>query len=252
MVFEAFYQLYCLKKKLKSKIIRKNIFLLGSAPCPNLELYDDDMEIFSVNASARNANILGLKPPIISIIDNELIDASVNYSKPSRAIVIKDGLLNGIDMGNVLSVQSYDAKWGDLSQLSANHLDFFRLNRYAKSWIVAITTKTTKFGVGVEHLYSTGAFAMALSFYLGCNSLTISGFTLYVGQNNSKNKLYFYEFPGDSLKKNEVKDSNHINTRSHTMADLHLVTSLVISGRKIFTKENDFLPAINNWGNPKL
>ena len=85
--------------KLKNKVEGKKVFILGSAPNPNLDLYNQQYTLVSVNASAANAKKLGLKDPDITVVDFELINESA---------------VENIDFGLVVNSAADDINFGQI------------------------------------------------------------------------------------------------------------------------------------------
>ena len=89
-----------IKNKLKDIIIRsfimfhlnpivykKDVFILGSAPDLNL-VYSKDKMLVTYGGSASNAKIKSSYTKM-TIVDNELIDESIAYSKPQEVLLLK-------------------------------------------------------------------------------------------------------------------------------------------------------------------
>ena len=68
-----FPKLYYIKKKF-NYLEGKTVFIFGSSPKANFENEKDDYLVISCNASAKNIKNFNLPKPILTLIDNELID----------------------------------------------------------------------------------------------------------------------------------------------------------------------------------
>lgn len=233
--------------KLKNKIKGKNVFILGSAPNPNLDLYSNDHILISVNGSAANAKELGLKEPLMTVIDFELINKKTAIDKDVRSIIVKNNLLKDINLGFVISTQSNDTLLEDPGILKAKIKKFYSIHRFTRKILIQNVTKNKKLD-DTNSLVSTGAFACALCFFLGANEVIISGFSFLKNENFHPPSFY----KTDELQfENKIKSEpdSKLDTRSHSLADSNLISSLVINGRKIKTNEREILPLVQNWGN---
>lgn len=233
--------------KLKSQIKGKKVFILGSAPNPNLDLYSDEHILISVNGSAANAKALGLRDPIITVIDFELINKKTAIDKDVRSIIVKNKLLEDINLGFVISTQSNDTLLNDPNILNAKIKKFYSIHRFTRKILIYNVTKNKKLDDN-DSLVSTGAFACALCFFLGANEVIISGFSFLKNENFHPPSFYKTD---ESQFQNKInpEPNSKIDTRSHSLADSNLISSLVINGRKIKTNEREILPLIQNWGN---
>ena len=132
--------------------------------------------------------------------------------------------------------------------MNPNIKSFFSIHRFTRKIVINSVIKNNQLDYKNSSLISTGAFACALCFYLDAEEVVISGFSFLKEEN-----LY----PPSFYKTNELKFTNNINensyskidTRSHSLADSCLISTLVINGRKIKTNEKQILPLTQNWGN---
>jgi hypothetical protein len=232
----------------------QDCLLIGSAPNPDLSLYKNGMSIVTVNGSAANAKNLGLPPPKLTVIDYELIDPECFNEKESRRVIIENKLLKGLDLGTLISVQSNNSKGGSPSVLEANFNRYESINKAIARKIIHNVSDTKILNNDVHGLLSQGGMAIALCFWLGARSVTISGFSLFK-KHNSKIEPHFYSDLPVSLAGNYnwrsgdcEKDALLLDTRPHSLADCSLITQLVLRGFDVRTSEQDFLPLIRNWG----
>ena len=56
----------------------------------------------------------------MTIVDNELIDESIAYSKPSRSVIVKKPILKDLELGNLICVQSNHSRGSKPDILKAN------------------------------------------------------------------------------------------------------------------------------------
>ena len=234
--------------KLKSEISGKKIFILGSAPNPNLELYSSRHVVVTINGSAANAKELGLNDSVMTVVDFELINKKVALDKDVRSVIIKNNLLKNIDLGSVVAIQSNNTLLGDPKILNANIKSFFSIHRLTRKIIIKSTSKNNRLDHKDVSLVSTGAFACALCFFLGAKEVVISGFSFLKEENFHPPS--FYKTSELKFTNNTNKNADYkIDTRSHSLADSSLISLLVINGKKIKTGEKEVLPLTQNWGN---
>ena len=224
----------CFKvQKLRRNIAGKDVLILGSAPNPVLPKYFHAMPLICCNGSAANASDLSLQSPVMTVVDYELIDEHESKAKDVRSVIIDSGYLRGLDLGELVATQSNDAKGGKPEILQANYSRFLEISRFERRRMIDLLTNTRLLERDRRtSLCSTGAFAVALAFYLGAKSVTLSGFTYFVSSDVSN-----------------ADEINSINTRSHSMADSMLLGLATINGKVIQTGERDLLPVIQNYGN---
>jgi len=241
------YPNYRLIKKI-DLLRNKDVFILGSAPNPDLSSYSKKKILVTCNGSAANAKKLNLSEPILTIVDNELLDKKIVKKKQSRKSIIKGELLKSLNLGSIISVQSNHSQGSDVSLLQAQYNNFYKISKESRIEIIDKVTKTNLLERNMDGVISTGAFAFILSFFLGAKSVTFSGFRLY---QNSETLEHFYKF--NEKKKNLIiKNKNKIFPKAHSLADSIVVSILKLQGYKIYTNETDFLHLINNWGNYNL
>jgi hypothetical protein len=237
------------------KILKgQDCLLIGSAPNPDLSLYKNGMSIVTVNGSAANAKSLGLPTPKLTVIDYELIDPECFNEKESRRVIIENKLLKDLDLGTLVAVQSNSSKGGAPSVLEAKFDQYTSINKAIARKIVHRVTDAGTLSNDVHGLLSQGGMAIALCFWLGARSVTISGFSLFKKYKSEIEPHFYSDLPislaGDfNWDSSECgKDSLSLDTRSHTLADCSLVTQLVLRGFEVRTAEQDFLPLTRNWG----
>jgi hypothetical protein len=213
----------------------KNILVLGSSDNPSLPKNLEDYEIICCNASPANIKKLGLKKPIATIVDYELVDPIVVKTKLVRKIIYENNILQNIDVGTLIATQSNSSKGGSPDLLNSNYKNFIEIDKILREEILFRLTKFKDIDKSIEHtLISTGAFAVALALFAGAQSVHISGFNLH----NRQSETHFYSIGGAPKQ----------SIRNHSMADSFLIILLVINGYKISSNEVDLLPILTNWG----
>lgn len=219
-----------------------DVLVLGSAPHPVLPECAEDMLLVCCNGSAANAKRLGMKSPVLTVVDFELIDPDIAFSKSVRSDIIKGKILADLHLGILVATQSNSAIGGAPEILGAHYDRYTSIDQLARRKILNVVTGTDKLERDVRlSLCSTGAFAVALSLFLGARSVSISGFT-YLMSADGGAQMHFYDEPSKA-------SSGEWDTRNHSMADSALIVLSVINGHIIRTRERDLLPLVQNWGN---
>lgn len=249
-------RLFIIKRALCKEVAGRDCFVLGSAPEPDLEGLDKDAVLICVNGSAANAARLGLKTPVMTVVDFELLDPSVNNEKITRSVIVKNRLLSGLDLGLLFVTQSNSSSGGTPECLDASYRLIATLY---KSDCRSIVHNVTSCGVlenDVHGLLSRGGFAIALCAWGGAKRITFSGFSLFQNQ-KELHSPHFYESIKDSLDDKSViwSATESVNeaglnwdTRSHSLADSTLVAMLFLNGFDIRSNTKDFAPMLSNWG----
>jgi len=218
-----------------------DILVLGSAPHPVLPGLAKDMILVCCNGSAANAKRLGLKEPAMTVVDFELIDPKIAFSKNVRSDILKSKILEDLHLGILVATQSNDTAGGSPEILGARYERYISIDRVARRKILDVVSGADKLERDTRvSLCSTGAFAVALSLFLGARSVTLAGFT-HVMSSEDDVQNHFYDASS--------KPTGELDTRDHSMADSALIALSVINGYKIRTRERDLLPLVQNWGN---
>jgi hypothetical protein len=232
-----------------SKLIKdKDCFVLGSSPSPSLERFDNNMSLVCVNGSAMIADKLNMPPPVMTVVDFELLDVNINRSKPVRSKIIQNELLRDLDLGFIVSSQSNASPGGHPDELKANYSGFVSLYKSDCRKIIHQATGVSNLENDVHGLLSRGLFSIGLCAWLGASSITFSGFSLK--RKNINESPYFY---GDVINNVAIPDVRYKSiegwdTRAHTMADCQLLGQLSLNGHKIYSDSEDFIPLLQNWG----
>ncbi len=239
-----------LRRELRPAVLGKDCFILGSGPDPDLSLFRPEMVVIGTNGSPASAYHQGLPAPTITVVDCELLDPSVYSVKESRKLIVESGMLSGLKVGHLIAAQSNLATPSNPAALGANYLSFRMLNRLTCALVSMKECGSTRVGRTRLGYISTGAFAIALCAYLNCRSITISGFSL-IREKGSRQTPYFYGeifSSDDKMNFPAVSGSAEIDSRSHSLADSFLISSLCIRGISITTMDRDILPLTRNWG----
>ena len=227
-----------LKKKFDG-IKNKKVLLLGSGP--NISVSSEDLRKYifvCCNGSAHSLSKINKNiDPYLTIIDNELIDKSVAYTKDSRSQIIKNKILKNLQLGNLISVQSNNSKSSDPKIIEAMYKSYTHINKNLRKIIINNVVKTSFLENDDDSLISTGIFAASFCFFLGASEVKFTGFSLW-----NKSKDYYYSDDSSSL---NVKQT----IRNHSLADSLYICLLKTKKYNINTLDKDFLPLMSNWGN---
>lgn len=230
---------------LRASITGRTVFVLGSAPQASTALFDQDSLLVSCNASALQAHRLGLPAPALTVMDNEVLDPDVHRQKPERCVIVNQGLLAGLNLGHLVTVQSNRAVAGSPEVLGATVLSVLALDRAVRSQIVQRASGFEPLDASNWSMVSTGAFAIALCVYLGARGVNFAGYGLNKPMAD-RDPPHFY---GDSRQQHgAVHPSAGLDSRNHSMADAALVACLALRGVQINTLDADFRPLVQNWG----
>lgn len=234
-----YYKFYIpfLKRKF-SELRGKKVIVLGSGPNAILDKKNlDKYELVCCNGSASYLKKNDLnKIPFLTIIDNELIDEKIAYDKIVRKNIIQNKLLKGINLGNLISVQSNHSNNSNPKILEANYRSYTYINKNFRRSIVNDLVKTNFIENDNDSLLSTGLFAISLCLLLGAERVDFTGFSYW-----KKEKDYFYSQTDDLLKQKVL-------TRNHSLADTFYIALLKIKKFNLYTRDEDFLPYMSNWG----
>jgi hypothetical protein len=250
----ASYYLRRFHSEIAVSVRGKDCFVLGSGPSPNISLFDPEMVVVSVNGSYANGKMLGLPQPVLTVVDYELLDPSVNIGKETRRVVVEERLLKGLHLGALVAVQSNSSRGGSPSSLQATYDRFLQIRKEHRRAIVHHVTGANLLENHVRGLTSTGAFCVALCAYGGARSVTFAGFSLFKSVHDEVEPHYYLEKGLDFRVSGNPQDiemlgNEELDSRNHSLADCCLISQLVLNGHQIFTREKDFLPLIQNWGN---
>jgi|APSaa5957512535_1039671.scaffolds.fasta_scaffold13816_3 hypothetical protein len=232
-----------------SEIVKgKDCFVLGSSPTPSLERFNKNMSLVCVNGSSIIADKLNIPPPIMTVVDFELLDVNINRSKPARSAIIKNELLNDLDLGFIVSSQSNTSPGGHPDELKAKYSGFISLYKSDCRKIIHQATGVSNLENDVHGMLSRGMFSIGLCFWLGASSVTFSGFSLT--RKNKNESTYFYGDVTNNIKIPDVeyKSLEDWDTRAHSMADCQLLGQLSLNGHKVYSDSKEFIPLLQNWG----
>jgi len=203
------------------------------------------MQIICINGSPAQPLLKDIKSPAITFFDNELLNLTVNKTKASRSEIVHGKLLKNLDLGVVVTTQSNSFSGGPIDQLEAiwtNRLSTDK--KFRKSLCKHLKMQPNLEGSSMGIL-STGGFALAFLTFFGAKSISMSGFTFYKSPHKDDSEK-FYKI--STIEQKFSKNANRDDTRSHSLSDSNLISSLVLMGYKINSNDSDLLPILHNWG----
>lgn len=249
-------RLFLIKRAICAEVKGRDCFVLGSAPEPDLEGLNEDTVLVCVNGSGANAARLGLKSPVMTVVDFELLDPSLNTEKETRSVIIKNNLLRGLNLGLLLATQSNGRNGGSPSCLNASYKIGLKLYKTDCRLIVHNVTRCNLLENDVHGLLSRGGLAIALCVWGGAKKITFSGFSLFRHKDELYGPHYYASIENDYIEKDIIwavtkqvrEESDNWDTRNHSLADSALIAMLVLNGFDIRSSSKDFAVVLSNWG----
>jgi hypothetical protein len=228
-------------KTIKNLIKDRRVMIVGSSPFSDFRRFTPDMTIVNLNGSISRNAPGGVPFPHISFLDFELVDPAINTTKKNRSQIIEKEILKNNNLGYVILTQSNSAKGGDLNLVAKNYKRSLRIGKRLRRFIVMIVSRNLSLEKRRDGKLSTGGFAIACVALCRPQSIYLTGFSLFKSQKS--------EDPPHSYDENLATDSSSwIDTRSHSLADSLLISSLAIKGIVFLSDDKDLRPLISNWG----
>lgn len=209
------------------------ILLLGSAPTPSLPQDPNSWELWSVNASARQADLLGLGPPAVTVVDRGF------FTEPSRSGARAQ--VTPLDLGRVIAVSTVR-----LVQPPAIPDGSIRISRFQRSVIVRAATGSRLLDSGTFAQLSTGGFSACLATLAASEQVFLAGFTMRL-EPGITHTPHFYEDPNITPSV-ATGTPNQVTARKHSAADSAAFSLLALRTSKISSSEGDLKPLLYNWG----
>jgi hypothetical protein len=219
------------------------VLVLGSAPHGHAGGYASPMKVVCCNASALRARQLGLPAPVLSVMDNEVLDPGSRQRKPERDVIVRQRLLASVPVGHLVTVQSNRSTGGDPADLGAVMNGHLGLDRAMRARVVQRITGLAELDASNWSMVSTGAFTIALCALLGAQRIHFSGFGLRK-PHGALDPQHFYDTPSTAGPLLSVG----VESRNHSMADAALVACMATRGFPLDTDDPEFAPLVRNWG----
>ena len=233
------YPLETLRKSLEplhALIADQDLFALGLASSSSSAAYEG----CQLQCISSECHDLGLPAPVLTILDNEVLDPQVHLRKPGRSSIVAQGLLRNLSLGQLVSVQSNRSLGGDPALLEANWESHTRLTRSQRTLIVQRATGMAELDSTNWSMVSTGAFTTrwascwepaAWSFPASAFTKPGDSKTFPISTIAWPRILLRSRWPECAMSRPVVIDS---------MADAALVACLAVRGLEVDTEDPDF------------
>lgn len=214
------------------------ILLLGSAPAPSLPPDSTSWALWTVNASARQAELLALGSPVVTVVDLGF------FSESTRSGARKQ--VSQLDLGRVVAVSTVH-----LDKTPALPNESIRIGRFRRSIIVRAATGSRLIDSGTFAQLSTGGFATCLASLAASENVFLAGFTMTLAP-GTKSTPHFYDDP--NITPSVTDDSpDQVTARKHSAADSACLSLVTLRTSKLLSREPHLVPLIHNWGhNPPI
>lgn len=209
------------------------ILLLGSAPTPSLPPDPDSWALWTVNASARQAELLALGSPAVTVVDLGF------FSESTRSGARKQ--VSQLDLGRVVAVSTVR-----LDKTPALPNESIRISRFRRSIIVRAATGSRLIDSGTFAQLSTGGFATCLASLAASENVFLAGFTMTLAP-GTKRTPHFYDDPNIAPSV-AAGTPDQVTARKHSAADSATLSLISLRTSKISSLEPDLTPLVSNWG----
>lgn len=228
-------------RRIRELVKGQKVMIVGSSPFSDFRRFEKDMTVVNLNGSISRNIAAGIPETHITFLDFEIVDPRVNREKMNRSEIISKGILKDAELGYVILTQSNSSKGGDLSLVANNYKKSIYIGKKLRRLIVLLVTKNLSLDNRKDGKLSTGGFAIAFVAAFKPETIYLTGFSFFKNR-ESDDPPHFYD---DKLVLDEraLKD-----TRSHSLADSLLISSLAVKGVSIESDDRDLKPLISNWG----
>ena len=231
------FELRRIRKLLKGQ----RVMIVGSSPFSDFRRFERDMTVINLNGSIARNIPAGIPETHLTFLDFEIVDPKINREKMNRSEVISKGILKDKELGYVILTQSNSSKGGDLSLVANNYKKSIYVGKKLRRLLVLLVTKNLSLENRKEGKLSTGGFAIAFVSAFKPKTIYLTGFSFFKHE-ESEDPPHFYD-------ENFVLDDRDLkDTRSHSLADSLLISSLAVKGVSIESDDKDLKPLISNWG----
>jgi len=215
--------------------------IVCSSPFSDFRRFTSDMTVVNLNGSIARNSPAGIPESHFTFLDLEIVDPLINREKMNRREIISKGILKEVALGYVILTQSNSSKGGDLSLVAGNYTKSIFIGKKLRRLIVLSVSKNLNLDKRRDGKLSTGGFAIAFVAAFRPKSIYLTGFSFFKLQ-NSDDPPHFYD-------KNLLLDDRELtDTRSHSLADSLLISSLAVKGLAMESDDRDLKPLISNWG----
>jgi len=228
-------------RRIRRLIKGQKVMIVGSSPFSDFRLFTSDMTVVNLNGSAARNSIAGIPESHFTFLDFEIVDPLINREKINRREIISKGILKEAALGYVILTQSNSSKGGDLSLVAGNYIKSIYVGRKLRRLIVLFASKNLSLDNRKDGQLSTGGFAIAFVAAFRPKSIYLTGFSFFKHP-DSDDPPHFYD--GNLM----LDDRELTDTRSHSLADSLLISSLAVKGMALESDDRDLKPLISNWG----
>lgn len=233
----AFVAPWFVVRALAAAIVRPlktdRILLLGSAPMPSLPQDPNSWKLWAVNASARQADMLGLGPPSVTVVDRGF------FTEPNRSVARAQ--VTPLDLGRVIAVSTIR-----LVQPPAIPDGSIRISRFQRSVIVRAATGSRLLDSGTFAQLSTGGFSACLATLAASEQVFLAGFTMRLEPGTTRTP-HFYEDPNITPSV-AAGTPDQVTARKHSAADSAALSLISLLKVNLVSLEPDLIPLLTNWG----
>lgn len=215
--------------------------VVGSSPFSDFTRYRSGMIIINVNGSVARNVAAGLPQPNLTFLDLEIINPTVNKLKKNRTDVVQKEILRDIDLGIVIITKSNNVNGGILETVANRYTSRIFIGKWLRRLIVLWTSGNWSLDKKRNGKLSTGGFAVAMVSAFSPKSIYLTGFSFFKDA-DCDDPPHAYD---DLTTKSQFEFTD---TRSHSLADSLLLSTISLKGTKIETDDRDLKPLISNWG----
>jgi len=226
--------------KIRKLIAGQDIMIVGSSPFSDFRRYQDNMTIINLNGSAGRNKISNIPGPAITFLDYEYVDPKALREKENRRIVWDKHILAGANLGFVILTQSNSSKGGNLGDLTDDFEAVINLSKRWRRWLVLLASRNSSLEKKRAGYLSTGGLALAFVSLFSPSSIYLTGFSFFKDY-AADVAPHFYD--NEDTYARELED-----TRSHSLADSLLISTLTLRGLRIVSDDKDLKPLLSNWG----
>lgn len=226
--------------ELRKLIAGRDIMIVGSSPLSDFRRYRENMMIVNVNGSAGRNKIANIPDPTITFLDYEFVDPKALQEKKYRRDIWDKGVLVGANLGFVILTQSNSSKGGNLDDLTDDFRAVVNCGKRLRRWIVLLASRNFRLEKKREGYLSTGGFALAFLSLFSPKSIYLTGFSFF--------KDYAADVAPHFYDDKDTATNRLEDTRSHSLADSLLISSLTLRGIRIISDDKDLKPLLSNWG----
>jgi hypothetical protein len=217
----------------------KRVLLVGSGPTADFINIGPFDVIVTANAAAGALLKHGLNPEVTFVtshlLSNKIEEETWRALSKIMSTVNNPKILVSIRNGFHFERVANLARFG----MHPRQLGIVKLGEMRR--IAVRLTKSKLVGAAPGGLPSTGMLALILCFFFGAKSVELTGFELTIPPSSTGGSNHYYD-------EQEPWSNDPRIMRSHSSADLLILSSLAIRGHKISSDSLEIQTALKNWG----